>query len=598
MNELIIFAIEFLLLSTSFYLGFLIIRNYTTPTFKRFYLLAWLIFSVAFPFITIESQQSLEMNVDKIVRESSLQPTPDVVLVEDDNLVQSVEVPESLEPDVNHSNDASTDVNWMQILKISYLTISGFFLLRIFIGLIQIWKLRLNAGQPSEMDKSVFVVNNPTFKGASFFGWIFIGKSVSQESEVILQHERIHQRLGHSFDILISHIYCAIFWINPLSWVLKRFISLNTELEADGHMLRMEGVNNYADTLLALSNGATGPKVMNHFGAFHLKSRIVALSRTVQHRKWVSVFSLLTVGGLFFLISCETANTSEVMVERMGEVKTITTRFTSHQSDTQQKTGKIVAIASFSPDGTLDELVEQTTYPYDREYEVKKNFWESPEKTGIPYVMDGLSLGEAEKSFVYGNDWPNAYYKFLNKRNERGDMPWRDIITTDNEAMPTEIQKKHEKDESIWSIGMPDVTEFFEYEGQKVVRVLSQSIYPAFPKDDKRYKRIVESWGKRMNKDSDMYKEMMEKLDGKKEKKKLTAAYTYDGELLTSLKGKGYEHKFYYENKLMIKSEYFRNEELINTRIHYYKNSLKDRTEIFNRYNEPEYTITYEYEFW
>ena len=66
----------------------------------------------------------------------------------------------------------------------------------------------------------------------------------------------------------------------------------------------------------------------------------------------------------------------------------------------------------------------QTTYPYDREYEVKKSFWESPEKTGIPYVMDGLSLGEAEKSFVCGNDWPNAYYKFLNKRSQAGDMPW------------------------------------------------------------------------------------------------------------------------------------------------------------------------------
>ena len=58
MNEFITFTIEFLLLSVSFYLGFLLIRNYTTPAFKRFYLLAWLVFSVAFPFITIESHRS------------------------------------------------------------------------------------------------------------------------------------------------------------------------------------------------------------------------------------------------------------------------------------------------------------------------------------------------------------------------------------------------------------------------------------------------------------------------------------------------------------------------------------------------------------
>lgn len=213
--------------------------------------------------------------------------------------------------------------------------------------------------------------------------------------------------------------------------------------------------------------------------------------------------------------------------------------------------------------------------------------------------MDGLSLGQAEKSFLYGNDWPNAYFKHLYERSKSRDMPWSEIITTDNELLPTEIQQKYDRSDRMFSMGMPDVTEFFEYEGEKVMRVLSQSSYPDLTKDEERYKRYA-----KMVKDikdtttAKILSERLKLMNGEKGDKIPTVEYTYDGELMTSMKGKDYERKFYYENGLLIKSEYFKSEILLNTRVHYYKNSLKDRTEIFNRYNEPEYTITYEYEFW
>ncbi|MEP1033754.1 M56 family metallopeptidase [Ekhidna sp.] len=595
MNQLVVFGIEFLLASSIFYLVYLIIKDHTTPTFKRFYLLSWMVFSVSLPLINIELDRLPNLSVTKIMSESSIQPKPKPDLKFNQNNESFEEGVKDSKTVILSNNESQTEVNWRLVFSICYLVISVFYLIRIIIGIVQIIRLRLvSSVLPDE--NSVFQVNSSSFKGASFFNWIFIGGSIETDRDVIIQHERVHAKLGHSVDILLSHIYRALFWMNPFSWVLKKLIGLNTELEVDIHMLREKDAINYANTLLSLSSNMKDSAIMNHFGAFHLRSRILALTKTVRHNHWVSILTFFSVVGLFFTISCENINSSEVMIERMNDVKSITTRFVSHQTDTQQKTGKIVAIASFSPDGTLEELVEQTSYPYDREFEVKKVFWEAPEKSGIPYVMDGLSLGTAEKSFLYGHDWPSAYYKHLSAKNQSIDLPWwQKTITVDSEVLPTEIQVKHEYDSNIVDFGTPNVTEYFEYENEKVVKVFLKTEYLQIDDANETIKELQELVNKNFTKEQ---KAILDERRANSGQKKLASQYIYEGDLLTIIKRGDSERRFYYENNLMIKSEYVKSGEVINTRIHYYKNSLKDRTEIFNRYNEPEYTITYEYEYW
>ncbi|WP_436517473.1 M56 family metallopeptidase [Ekhidna sp. To15] len=595
MNQFTAFLIETLLLSSVFCLGYLVIQNHTTPTFKRFYLLAWMIFSVSFPLITVKSEAAPYLSVGKVITESSQRPSPNFELRELNNVELPYDLAEKAPISAASKTETNAEISWVMILTVGYCMVSGFLFLRIIIGLIQILNLKHRSQILKESDGLVYQVDDSLFNGASFFNWIFVGNTLG-ERNLIIRHERLHSKLGHSFDILLSHAYCAVFWLNPFSWYMKKCVALNTELEVDAQMLHSEDANDYANTLFVLSQKFKGPSVMNYFGAFYLKSRITALTKTIRHKHWVSFFSFFTVLSMFFLISCEGVNSSEVMAERLSDVKTITTRFTSHQADTQQKTGRIVAIASFSPDGVLEELVEQTTYPYDREFEVKKVFWEVPEKSGLPYVMDGLSLGNAEKSFLYGHDWPSAYYKHLYAKTQSRDLPWNEIVEVDNALLPQEITTKREfEPNGFVGFGMPDVTEYYLYEDEKVVSVSSKSVYKDLDYDDERNKSLKELVENNTTKAQREVKERMIRSSGKISH---IASYEYDGDLLTSIKEGDAERRFYYENDLMIKSEYIRGEEVINTRIHYYKNSLKDRTEIFNRYNEPEYTITYEYEFW
>lgn len=447
-------------------------------------------------------------------------------------------------------------------------------------------------------------MKDPTFKGASFFNWVFIGKSINENRELVLDHEFAHSGLRHSIDILLSHLYCAFFWINPFAWVLKKSVAINTELETDAQITQDQDSTTYANLLLDLSKNPSGSTIMNHFSAKHLKMRIMAMKNTTPHRKWVYYFTTAITFGLFFLISCTTADLSnEISAEaRLYDVKTITTYFTSHQSDTQQKTGKMVSRATFLPDGELDELVNKSSYPYDREYERKRVFWQPPIKKNLPYIMDGLPLGIAERNLLYGNDWPTAFAQHLlnQEATEERRFLWKKKLEIDNIERPNEIASINVIDTTgggFVSYISPNTTTFYEYEGNKVSEIFSTRTYPEINPNNKLQKRP-----KDLTKKSPNWKEL-EKITEESGKKIKTRAYTYEGENLTSIVFQGFQktqrsYQFYYEGDILTKSEYYIQSTLINTRMHYFENGLKRRAEIFNIDNEHEYTINYEYEFW
>ncbi|MEM9897484.1 MAG: hypothetical protein AAF789_14070 [Bacteroidota bacterium] len=606
MNELIIFLMEVALVSMVFFLVYQVIKQWTSPVFKRYYLIGWMCCSSFFPLMSFESRSVPYPSIsDKVEDMPLLQEDYSQVLIDSDKDVtdEQVEIKQGSAPElkVQDQGKDSLSLSRAEILILLYLLGVTFLGCRLITGVFQIWRMKVNAKKLLIDDTRVFVDQNNKVRGASFFNWIFIGEHFLPEKEAILKHEKMHARLGHSMDVFLSHLYGVIFWINPLSWILKRYVSVNTELEVDQKLSDELGFSSYSNVLLRLSNRVVGFKMMNHFSAKHLKFRIMELKNPKRLQKWVWIIVPFLLVFSFVLVSCETLElTSE---EALKDVKTITTRFHSHQSDTQQKTDKIVAIANFLPDGTLDEFVEQTTYPYDHEYEKKKEFWEQSDKVGIPYIMDGLSLGTAQKSILYGSDWPSSYAKRLIEREKNesdNTFLFSKEIEIDNVLKPTEIKHKKIYDEKVfYDFISPDVTEFFTYDGDKVIETAYARTYRELVHTNESHKRLQEVVER--NRDEDQ-KKFLESLKANSGVKQVSSIYTYDGDLLTSIVfGKmenPSEYKLYYDGNVLSKIEYYIRGELVNTRNHYYKNGLKDRMEIFNRYNEPEYTISYSYEYW
>jgi hypothetical protein len=305
-----------------------------------------------------------------------------------------------------------------------------------------------------------------------------------------------------------------------------------------------------------------------------------------------NLFQLLPIIFLFN-ISCQSSKEEKI-------VKTITTTFSSHQTDTEQKDDKIVAVAKFDIDGSINEFTQHLTYPYDYAEPQARKFWQSPIQKNVPLIMDGLDLSHAEKNFLYGNDWPKVYAAMIEKdghprRPKSREMynAFKSFITYQNNSIPLEIDTKRviseKSSEYDKSYLISSLAEKFDYENKQIVRYGVKSL------ENKELfeKMLMEELKPKSKAEYDNIKRKLKEIDTYS-----NVDFKYDGALLTSVLEGNKKHKFIYENEGLIKTEYYVNDKLYNQRYFYLnEDGSKSRTELFNIDNEPEYTIKYNYEF-
>jgi TonB family protein len=68
----------------------------------------------------------------------------------------------------------------------------------------------------------------------SFFSYVFVNPSITDvETKEIMNHELVHIRQKHWFDLLLGEMLCMLQWFNPLAWIYIRFVRQNHEYLAD-----------------------------------------------------------------------------------------------------------------------------------------------------------------------------------------------------------------------------------------------------------------------------------------------------------------------------------------------------------------------------
>jgi TonB family protein len=73
----------------------------------------------------------------------------------------------------------------------------------------------------------------------SFFSYVFVNPSITDlEKQEILNHELVHIRQKHWFDLVLAEILCMLQWFNPLVWLYVRLIRQNHEYLADEEALQ------------------------------------------------------------------------------------------------------------------------------------------------------------------------------------------------------------------------------------------------------------------------------------------------------------------------------------------------------------------------
>ncbi|WP_369769273.1 M56 family metallopeptidase [Flavobacterium sp. WC2416] len=143
------------------------------------------------------------------------------------------------------------------------------------------------------------------------------------ELENILEHEKIHSEQHHTVDVLISRLFCIVFWFNPFIWLYKKAILQNLEFIADSEALKkISDKKAYQITLLKITTQENCVAITNHFYQSLIKKRIVMLNKNQSKKRnsWKYLSILPALVAFVFLFQIEVV-AQEKVKETMTTVK-------------------------------------------------------------------------------------------------------------------------------------------------------------------------------------------------------------------------------------------------------------------------------------
>jgi TonB family protein len=185
----------------------LFLRNERFFLLNRFYLIAGILTSFLFPFISVHYTVALP-------------PVSNIQV--DDAVVSGIQnVKSSNIPDIS------------LLLLILYLSGTLFVTYMIIKQsrsvLRAIRKAQVLPSYPVKLIRTAEYVSS-----FSFFSYVFVNPSVTDvETKEIVNHEMVHIRQRHWIDLVLVELLCLLQWFNPLVWIYIRFIRQNHEYLAD-----------------------------------------------------------------------------------------------------------------------------------------------------------------------------------------------------------------------------------------------------------------------------------------------------------------------------------------------------------------------------
>ena len=145
----------------------------------------------------------------------------------------------------------------------------------------------------------------------SFFNTIVYNSSLysTTELENILEHEKVHSEQNHTVDVLISRLFCIVFWFNPFIWFYKKAIVQNLEYIADDEATKkISDKKAYQFTLLKITTHENCVAITNHFYQSLIKKRIVMLNKNQSKKSnsWKYTLILPVLVAFVSLFQIET----------------------------------------------------------------------------------------------------------------------------------------------------------------------------------------------------------------------------------------------------------------------------------------------------
>ena len=213
-------------------------------------------------------------------------------------------------PYIIENNVIEEPINWNSILIYIYAGISILFVSKVFIEVLSFFRI-IKFGKRTKTEEAILIDDSANENPFSFFKHIVFNSQMFSEEELehIIIHENIHVKEKHSIDVLISKIFCAFFWINPIMWFYQKEMLQNLEYIADEKASAIaQNKINYQKTLLKVVTHQHQLSITNQFYQSLIKKRIVMLNTNPSHQKnsWKYALILPVLSAFMLLFQVET----------------------------------------------------------------------------------------------------------------------------------------------------------------------------------------------------------------------------------------------------------------------------------------------------
>jgi hypothetical protein len=287
MEALFIFIVKSSSLIALFYFAyFFLLRKETFFNSSRWFLLAGLVTSVVLPLVVYTKV----VWIDPVPVPVSYTPAANFQYVS------------NFHPQI--AEKESFEINWNLVSLVIYGIGFAAFMIKFGIDFYSLNSV-LKGRKIEQQADFKFVDVNENIAPFSYFDYIVYNSSMYSEKELesILEHEKVHSDQHHTIDVIISRIFCILFWFNPIIWLYKKAILQNLEFIADSEAAKkISDKKAYQYTLLKITTHETCVAITNHFYQSLIKKRIVMLNKN-QSKKWNywKYYAVLPVLALFVL---------------------------------------------------------------------------------------------------------------------------------------------------------------------------------------------------------------------------------------------------------------------------------------------------------
>ena len=175
--------------------------------------------------------------------------------------------------------------DWQQLAIWLYTGVALALLLRVLWQVVVVCRLAQRSERATLHGTAVCLLTGD-YSPFSFFRWIFVNPDDKTPSQVqqILAHEQTHVAQWHSADALLSQLFVAAFWFNPVAWLMRLQVRNNLEYLADRSVIN-GGMDKkaYQYHLLAVAYRKNVATITNNFNVLPLKKRIRMMNKQTSN---------------------------------------------------------------------------------------------------------------------------------------------------------------------------------------------------------------------------------------------------------------------------------------------------------------------------